>query len=1240
MARRRRTTPDLLPMASPVGNFDFSEDEFGVPQFIAPRPKQPQYRGGGDEVELSPEEETSLLEGTLGGLQWLGETLDKPGAAMRGLLAGRPGQLLNLIPFSDTLGITNPQDRTSGRDLLEQAGLLDANTPGLDWGDVAGFGAEVLTDPLLLLGAKLMPLTGNGLKNAAALAKEGAEAATTFEKAAPYIRKVLADTADASKLGTNSAQVLKRTPNVLAKEIAEGDRALFGFRVPFTEAPQFTTNFLMSPELAAGMVDKAFYGRYSPLMFGRGLFSHTGAGGKYTPEAQRVADMAFMKRQQVESAVTNVNEVFYRESDALEAEYRAIAQHFQKAGDTAGFNTFTRAMATAKAGVPKAASILEELKSHLGQPLDATLPGMPRAADALGQRFYDFIKVLKDSEDSLFGIYKKYGGNASDLQDEVVGHFGRRANAAVGRLGLLEGKGALDIGMDGTIRRVDMLRELPEETINQLLQSPAVTGHVLEGAAEVVAHPSGFARGQVVRALDRSNYGRVVSVADNAAEVLFRNPETGAEKAVKLPLSMLRQTDGRLGVAPPLRRALEKDEHIALLRAELDKMGVPYNQQAGVRRLREQYIQNVVKSVYDDLLQKGTIDADTHARMMGDWGLMEAKTAKQRVIDELYKANRITKDEYAKISDDVSKGASRAELFGEYTARLPGEIQETGMFNGKLVEDWHSYMMGLTRKIGNVMSAQSVLAKAFAGGMKAADDIPLDEAWRKAGFGKEGLETFFSEHPNLLQGAFEEGAESFEGLLKNVKVSNETAGALKAIKELSNPKVESRVLRLFDKLQGYYKYGWTRPFPGFYTRNLAGGLYNSIADQQVGMGKILAGYGRVGKYLAQKARGTASAAEGRFIEEGIHNGILSGRGAMAEITGKTVPHEAPTGILGGTFDFLGRPLQSAKSPLQTFKSSTDRAYEYVESLNRLGYYDALRRAGKSPAEAQYLVKRSQFDYSDLSPFERNFMRRAVPFFGWLRNNLPFTLATIGNNLGGKAAQTARAYRTLGAAGATDQVYTPKFLREGLAIPLAGGTPDAQSFFRQAGLPLEDLNKLVFGASGLPALMRTGEKLAANLSPAALAPAELWAGKQAWSGRDIKDLESATSEIGKALGGEGTPIPWLDRLAHYSPLSTATGHLLNAIDERKSVPQKLGNFLTGAKTATYDVEKWKLIDLQDAMKRELQDNPLVRTIEQPVVPKKYKTAADAARTQEDIRKLRRVGAKLKKMMEEQEAKRNA
>jgi hypothetical protein len=100
-------------------------------------------------------------------LNWLGESVTKPSAAVLGLMAGRPGQLANLIPFSDTMGLTNPRERTTGRGLLEGWGM-SKNRPGLDMGDVAGFGVEMATDPLNWLGLGMIGRTSKAANAARA----------------------------------------------------------------------------------------------------------------------------------------------------------------------------------------------------------------------------------------------------------------------------------------------------------------------------------------------------------------------------------------------------------------------------------------------------------------------------------------------------------------------------------------------------------------------------------------------------------------------------------------------------------------------------------------------------------------------------------------------------------------------------------------------------------------------------------------------------------------------------------------------------------------------------------------------------------------------------------------------------------------------------------------------------------------------------------------------------------------
>lgn len=139
------------------------------------------------EPELTPEEQRSLLRSlgpaVISGLSYLGGAIDKPGAAVRGVLSGLSGGawgggLLNLIPFSGATGITDPQKRVYGRDLLERWGMLAPNRPGLDIGDVLGAGVEIPLDPVAwaTFGASALTQAGQAAKRAGLLAR-AAEAA-------------------------------------------------------------------------------------------------------------------------------------------------------------------------------------------------------------------------------------------------------------------------------------------------------------------------------------------------------------------------------------------------------------------------------------------------------------------------------------------------------------------------------------------------------------------------------------------------------------------------------------------------------------------------------------------------------------------------------------------------------------------------------------------------------------------------------------------------------------------------------------------------------------------------------------------------------------------------------------------------------------------------------------------------------------------------------------------------------
>lgn len=118
---------------------------------------------------------SSIGTQTLSGLEYVGGLLDKltGSRAIRGGLDGNFNELLSIIPGSDTFGITDPEQAVSGRDLAESYGLLAPNEPGLDWGDVGGFAAEVALDPTAWASFGTTALARNLLPEAGTAALRG-----------------------------------------------------------------------------------------------------------------------------------------------------------------------------------------------------------------------------------------------------------------------------------------------------------------------------------------------------------------------------------------------------------------------------------------------------------------------------------------------------------------------------------------------------------------------------------------------------------------------------------------------------------------------------------------------------------------------------------------------------------------------------------------------------------------------------------------------------------------------------------------------------------------------------------------------------------------------------------------------------------------------------------------------------------------------------------------------------------
>lgn len=398
----------------------------------------------------------SLADVGMGGLEWLGGILDKPGRMVRGVLSGRPRELLNQIPFSDTLGLTDPKDNIDGRGLLEQYGLLEKNKDGLDPGDVAGFATSLVLDPLTWLGGagvltkagKVVSSAGQ-LKNVSKLAakaglgKRAGRMNTTigdllqqFPDAEPALRRA----AEGKKIPLAS---------LLDEPLAHSSARM---SIPGTEIGFNLPGGKLARKVAGGLDAAGHAARYgkipgtdfSPGIEAARLF-HAPSGALTTEVSQKVAQNAFDNETVKQAAV--------REKHA------DWVQRLQKAGFTG----------------PDAE---RELTRLIESPtaITATNPEAAKVAGEIGQ-FYDELHEAG---------FRKGTSRRGKLQDTKARFLHRVGNLPQGEQAKLgKGRQAFSMATAQDVARKPYMKEIEggTDTINQIFTHPEIVKVVDAGLA-------------------------------------------------------------------------------------------------------------------------------------------------------------------------------------------------------------------------------------------------------------------------------------------------------------------------------------------------------------------------------------------------------------------------------------------------------------------------------------------------------------------------------------------------------------------------------------------------------------------------------------------------------------------------------------------------------------------------------------------------------------------------------------
>ena len=182
--------------------------------------------------------------------------------------------------------------------------------------------------------------------------------------------------------------------------------------------------------------------------------------------------------------------------------------------------------------------------------------------------------------------------------------------------------------------------------------------------------------------------------------------------------------------------------------------------------------------------------------------------------------------------------------------------------------------------------------------------------------------------------------------------------------------------------------------------------------------------------------GEAPDAVWRIIgEEGLLNGLTR------EATGRTgresrslarlaTPRRSVRGDLAELFS--ESPFDAAGRLTERGREAISLIGEIPEAMMRMAGVFAFKRMGQSTRDAVKTTLKALVDYSDLTPFETKYMKRAFSFYSFPRKMIPNTLRYINQNPGEFAATAKGLY---GLPGSESEMGTLSLRPEGLSSKL-------------------------------------------------------------------------------------------------------------------------------------------------------------------------------------------------------------
>ena len=355
--------------------------------------------------------------------------------------------------------------------------------------------------------------------------------------------------------------------------------------------------------------------------------------------------------------------------------------------------------------------------------------------------------------------------------------------------------------------------------------------------------------------------------------------------------------------------------------------------------------------------------------------------------------------------------------------------------------------------------------------------------------------------------------------IPGVKFDPITAKLLnRSYRTLTSQEEMSKLLKLYDGAQNWWKMWSLGVRPAYHTKNVIGNVWNSYLGGLSDPRRFYdAGLFQT-KLATNNLTGKVAGRDAKELYEAMSTRGVFGEGQYSGDIVRNLEKE----IQGGGRNPL--TLSTDNPVLQAgFKVG-----QTLEDNARIALFIDQVKKGKTYDQAGRHVQKYLFDYGDISPFEQSVLKRFMPFYTWSRKNIPLQLEAIALhpdkinklNLAKENIQAANNVQT------PDPSEVPGYVVDGMPI-YTGRSEDTIKYLPLANLlPLADLSPFFkfLNTQTEPSAIERGKldpaisSALANASPFIKAPIEYLANYDFFRRKQIEEFEGQKTDM------LGVPMP--------------------------------------------------------------------------------------------------------------------